>query len=542
MKNFFFGCIVLLLSFTSFAQTESAKNKTPYPTRYISQVDQNLSLKLITLAPVYDNLNGVYSKPIQKLLIDLLKSDKDWGYVEHPQLNQKIYIENYDVSPSSVLSILQQVGAQGMLTAFITKGPSGLNLKLKLFTKDGGLLLLEESFQDFTAFEINRVQHEFTKLYQAIKNKLPYRGYILSRRGTEVTINVGEKNGVVTGQDITLAQIIKIQRHPKTKILVGSEKEIIGKVRLTKVEPYLSFGQIVFEKESGVVEAGSKVLPTNHVNYPLTIIDENGEIVGDKLFDSKNYTSSVKDKNINGTEPGEWVPKDPPQFGKVILQGGVTQYDESSRFTSGSTASARNLFSPTINLLGQMWITKNIFIEGETKHAVFSASNDLSGSSPGTLNYWYSFYHISVGYNFLFNDDFWGPKVSAQLGYALHETHVSDSSPTAFTSTKTDGFNFKVSGSFPFTPDYPFEIGAYFHWMLLPKFSESPVSSGSSNVNINSFSFFGSYISSPSLRYRLDLSFGQIQADFSGSGLRIPATRSTTIGINSQTFGIEYLF
>lgn len=548
MKNFAVNSLILIVSICfgvsiNAQENSSAKNKTPYPTRYVNQVDQNLSIKLVTLAPVYDNLNGVYAKPVQNLLVDLLKSDKDWGYVQHPQFDQKIFLETYDANPNLVLKTLGEVKAQGLLTAFITKGPSGLNLKLKLFTQDKGLLLSEESYQDLTTFETNQVLLEFTKLYQAIKNKLPYRGYVLSRRGTEVTINVGEKNGVHVGQAVLLAQIIKIQRHPKTKVLISSEKEIVGKVVLDKVEPYLSFGHIIYEKESGVVEPGTKLLPTTKVNYPIAVLDDKGTVVGDKLFDSKNYTEEIKDKYTDSdTEPGEWVPKDPPQFGKIIIQGGLTQYEESSRYTSTSSASAQASYAPTINILGQLWMTKNIFIEAETRHVVFAANNGLNNSSPGALNYWYSFYHLSAGYNFLFNNDFWGAKISTQLGIANINTQVTDSNPTAFTSTKTSGLNLKISGSIPLTPNYPYEFGASLNWMAWPTFSESPVSSGDASASINSFGFFASYITSPSLRYRLDLNFGQIKSNFSGSSSRTPATRSTTISTSSETFGIEYLF
>lgn len=550
MRNLFlersYVFVSLLISLTAYTQnsptlTNSAKSKNPFPVKYISQVDQNLNLKVITLAPVYDNVNAAYSKPIQNLLISLLKNDKDWGYSEHPQLSQKIFIENYDANPASVLNTLQQSKAQGMLTAFITKGPQGLTAKLKLFTQDGGLLLLEESFEDLTTFEVVRVQSEFVKLYQGLKNKLPYRGYILSRRGTDVTLNVGQQNGVRNGQEVLLAQILKIQRHPKTKVLISSEKAIIGKVLISKSEPYLSFGRIIYEKEPGVVDAGAKVLPTDNINYPVAILNENGEIVGDQLFDTHHYTQKVIE-GLPQNELGEWVPKDSPQFGKAILQGGLTQYEESSRFLTGNTVQAKNTFSPTINLLGQFWLTKNWFMEGEMKHAVFRSENDLTGSSPGSLSYWYSFYHLSGGYNFLFSDDFWGPKLSVQLGYATYQTHVTDSTPTAFTSTETDGVNLKITGAFHFNPNLPYEIGAYVNWLLKTNFSEKPVSSGSASTRVNSFSFYGSYIVSPSLRYRLDLSFGQIQADFNGVGSRSSAVGSTTIGVNSQTFGIEYFF
>ena len=39
------------------------------------------------------------------------------------------------------------------------------------------------------------------------------------------------------GQELTLAQIIKVNRHPKLKFLVGVEKEIIAKVVVKKAVP-----------------------------------------------------------------------------------------------------------------------------------------------------------------------------------------------------------------------------------------------------------------------------------------------------------------
>ena len=153
----------------------TAKNKSPFPVKYRSLVDQNILIKTVTLAPVYDNVNGIYSKPIQKLLIDLLQSDKAWGYAEIVGAENK-FIENYDLNPNDVLESLTKTNAQGLLTAFITKGPRGLSAKLKLFTHDEGLILLEESVDDFNAFEVSKLRNQFVQMYTNLKNKLPYRG------------------------------------------------------------------------------------------------------------------------------------------------------------------------------------------------------------------------------------------------------------------------------------------------------------------------------------------------------------------------------
>ena len=517
------------------AQTQLTKNKNPFPVKYVSQEDQKLNLRTITLAPVYDNVKKVYSEPIQKLLIELLQNDKVWGYAVNPDIDKKVFVETYETNQNDVLDILNKTKSQGMLTALITKGPNGLSAKLRLYTADQGFLLLEESFEDRKAFEIPKLRDEFVRLYQNLKNKLPYRGFILSRRGPEVTINAGEKNGLSVGQVLTLAQIIKINRHPKLKYLVGTEKEIIGRIQIKKVEPYLSFAQIIFEKETGVVDVGAKLVPTDYVSYPLPIINTAGDVIDDKLV--VPLPNSAKDGNI-----GEWTPKEPPQYGKVTLQAGLGQYAESTRFKSGTTIEASQSISPTFFMGGEFWLTPNWFVDFNVMQSFFKTENGLLGSTPSSLSYTFSRYAGAVGYYFLLQDDFWGPKFSTQFGFASYKSDVTDTNPTAFTSASSGGMLFKITGSIPLQPELPIELGASFNLLINPVYSESPVNSGSASSRINSFGIYLSYLSSPSFRYRLDLNFDQIQTDFSGTGNRTNQAQSSTLRMNTQLLGMEYLF
>ncbi len=526
------GC---LISRFSLADDLSAKNKNPFPVKYISLEDQKLNIRTITLAPVYDNVKKVYSEPIQKLLIELLQNDKVWGYSPNPDINKKIFVERYETNQNEVLQVLNNTTSQGLLTALITKGPNGLSAKLRLYTADQGLLLLEESFQDRQAFEIPKLRDEFVKLYQNLKNKLPYRGFVLSRKGLDVTINAGEKNGLQVGQELTLAQILKINRHPKLKYLVGTEKEIIGRIQIKKVEPYLSFAQVIFEKETGVVDVGAKLIPTDYVSYPLPVINSNGEIIDEKMV------IPIVAGTSEGS-PGEWVPKEPPQFGKVILQAGLGQYDESTSLKSGTTIQASQSASPTFFMGAEFWLTPNWFVDFDVMQSYFTAQNGLVGSNPTSLNYTFSKYSGALGYYFLLKDDFWGPKLSTQIGFSSYRSEVTDTNPTAFTSTSSGGIILRVTGSIPLVPEFPIELGAAFNLALDPVYSESPVNSGTASSRINSFGFYVSYQNSPSLRYRLDLNFDQIQVDFSGTGGRASPARSSTLRLNSELFGIEYLF
>lgn len=529
----FFG----ILSIQSFGYGQqvagSTKNKNPFPVKYTSEADQKISIHTITLAPVYDNVNRIYAEPIQKLLIELLQNDKVWGYSPFPDLNKKIFVETYDSKPDEVMEILTTTQTQGLMTAIITKGPAGMKVRLRLYTADHGLLLAEEVFQDATTFEIPKLREEVVTLYHNLKNKLPYRGFVLSRRGLEVTLNAGEKNGLVVGQEVAVAQILKINRHPKLKYMVSTEKEIIGKLQITKTEPYLSFGQITFEKETGVVEVGAKLLPNDFISYPLPVLNQNGDVVDDKLANSiaANYESRKVQAGAIAS-----ANKAPAALGEVIVQGGFGQFSESSSLVAGQSGTASQSMAPSINLGLELWTTPNWFVNFNLTQSIFKTDNSLPGSTPTSLNYTYAKYSGSLGYYFLLDNDALGPKVGAQVGYTSIKTDVTDTTPRAFTSKTTNGFLVKVTGILPLD-EYPVDVGASFNIFLNPSTSETPAGSGSASSRINSFGFYGSYKVNPSLRYRFDINFDQIQTDFSGG-----TATSSTVKMMTEFFGIEYSF
>lgn len=552
--------ISLILIFSLSAKSQeaaTAKNKSPFPVKYTSLIDQKIILKTLTLAPVYDNVNGVYSNPIQKLLVDLLQSDKVWGYSEFPEFEKKIFIEKFDSEPNDVLEVLGKTKSQGLLTAFITKGPRGLNAKLKLFTQDQGLILIEESFLDINTFEISKLREIFVTMYHNIKNKLPYRGYVLSRRGLDVTLNLGSMNGIQPGQELTLAQILKLNRHPKLKVIIGAEKEIIAKLRVTKVEPYLSFAQIIFEKETGVVDIGAKILPTEYVAYPVPQINAEGLVIGDayaKPPAPEPPTEDVIAPKVSENAADAEEPQKPDErnfFGILTAQGVITQYNESTVLLSGANPNTSNNLAPGVYFGVQLYFfDRLIFIDFNTQMNSFSSDNNFSGSTPSRLNYTFNRYTGSVGYDYLLNDESEPNnesksdpiKLSASLGFTSIKTDVTTSSPTSLTSTETAALDLQLKAEMPLTPDYPLTVGAKFDLFLSPNFSESPVHSGSGKASLTSLGLFGFYPVSEKLRIRADLGVTNISVTFSGAGTRTPSSTSTSIQTLNEQFGIEYLF
>lgn len=516
--------LLFFISFSAIAQTSSLKNKVPYPTKYSSASDQALVIKTVTLAPVFDNVNDIYKKPVAEHLKNLIKADQFWAYADFISPKADLRIDDFEESTQLTMETLEKSQADGLMTCFIIKGPKGLSIQLNLYSKDNGKLLLREDFNDENIFEVAKVNAVIAKMYATIKSKLPFSGYITSRQGNSVTVNIGSKLGVKAGDTLTVAQIIKVNRHPKLNFMTSVEKEIIGRISLSKVDSDSSFGEISMEKENGVVERGSKILPLEFVKYPAT------------------SDSSLADIYPNEKNPGEWLPARPPQFGKMSLLAGFTDFSDNSILADDTSLEAGNSLALTFDLTTELWITPEYFATLQLQQASFKADNDLSGSTPGKLNYSLNKIDLSFGYKYLIDGNFWGPQVYTSLGYYTQEVRVSDSVPTAFTSTELTGMDLTVGGLFPVTLKNDIAIGAQAKFLFFENLSEGPVNSGDASASFNQFDVIGSYQYTTNVNFKGVLSFSNVQTTFNGSGTKTPQTRSLDEKISTYLVGIEYLF
>lgn len=501
---------------------------------FVSAIDQDLNIKSIIVAPTTDNVGGIYARPVEEHLKSLINQDKQWSLAEYP-LSLGIRTETLDEKPADVQKILSATKAEALLTSRLIRGPRGLSITLTLFVGREGLPILQESLTDYKGFETEDVKREAGRLFENIKNKMPFRGVVMSRRGQQVTINIGSAYGLKSGMNVSIVQILKINRHPKLNFMIGTEKEVLGRVQLFKVEPYLSFGSIVMEKDPGVITVGSKVMPEEYVKYPAPVLTPGGKVLQD--------LSNRPDKDVAfGDSPEEWRPEAPPQFGKIELLAGLSAYTQNVNLTSAGSVSGDSNFTPNIAVRGEMWINPEWFFGVNLRQAVYSLDNGLSGSSPGKLNGSMSQYGVNFGYNFLLSNDFFGPKLQISAGYSNTTFAIDDSNPTAFTRMQYGGFLLGFSGQFPVSDIVPVDIGAKFDFYINPSLSENKSSGASSSNKINSFGFFVDYKLRPKFVIRGELLFDYYSSDFSGTGDRTDPATSSSQKLTTLMGGVQWLF
>lgn len=528
--------IIISLLFTSsyaLSQKKSADTKSA-SVKYVSSLDQGLNINQIMIAPLADNVSDIYSVPLQELAEKNLADKHQWEVIKSTDGLKTI--EQLIEKPEKLSKYLAEKKSDALFFSRIKKTTTGVSFILQLYLRYDGNLLLEDSSAEFPIFELDLVKSEYLKSLNNFFSKLPYDGVVLSRRGQQVTINLGSKHGLIPQTEVEVIQILKVNRHPKLSFMVGNEKEILGKIIITKTDDYLSFGQITFEKEPGVIAVNNKIAPISGIHYPKPTFDP-----------EKNTLTNLEKRSDSelafGKDPKEWLPLEPPQYGSFSLLGGFNQYSENSTLVSAGNIEAKQSLAPTLRAEFQLWLSPDWIIQLNTQQSVFNASNQLTGSSPSSLTFMLSSYNVVVGHNFLLTGDFFGPKIQVNGGIWRFSSRPDSSSPTAFTTMNYGGFTLGVLGSFPIDPNVPVELGAEFNLFFFPSVTESPEDSGSpGGYSLNHFAFFFKNHINKRFNFIGNLSFDYYASDFTGTASRVDPANSISHKMTSLLLGAEYLF
>lgn len=507
---------------------------------YVSQIDRELTIRKVAVLPVTDNVEGIYARPIEAQLIASLRESHRWDVVEATLAGAAPTPSELEEDVSAVARIAKSIDADAIFVASASRGPKGLSIKLDLFLLHDGKLLAQEVLRDHPRFEIPEVRDQVKRMYRQVTSKLPYDGLILSRQGNRVTINLGKSDGFTKDQVVTAIQIISINRHPKFNFIVSSEKEIIGKIKILKVEETLSFGVIVSEKERGAIQRLAKIAGLTEVEYaePDSLSPGSGDSVA----------SRPDAKIAFGKEAREWVPVRAPTFGLVEARVGLGMFSNSAAISSGAVEASSNLY-PSLNVAGELWLNPEWTVRAELSQGVVSTSNPRAGSSPEKLNHLVSRYAINGTYNFLLRDDFFGPKMMVSLGLANYRLYVDSSTPVAFTTTNFSGLVLGLGAIFPLFDEKIWYAGGQFNFYLMPTLGESPQTSGASSTpTINEFYLYAQKKIAENIRATAGLTFAAYASTFSGQGSRVDGNgnQETASSLSQKhtiaSVGMMYMF
>ncbi len=540
-----FGLIILLLFGSIHSALAQSNEATVEQTaQYISQVDDDITIKRVAILPLTDNLDGIYARPLEAELISLVKKNHQWDLVE-TNLSEIPSVLDLEENSKNLAKVSSNIQADAIIACRISKGPGGTSIRLDLFLKNDNKLFAQEILKDFPRFEINELKEQLINMYSKLVAKIPYSGQILSRQQNRVTVNIGKADGINKDQIISVIQVIKLNRHPKFNFLISTEKEILGKIKILKVDDNLSFGSIITEKEKGAIKKGAKISGIDFVNYSVPDELSGGGQKGDNLADRDDS------KVAFGKAPSEWIPTQSPMFGEVGIKLGLGTFGENMNLTNSNSAlspggqDGKAPIYPSIGLFGELWLNPKWQLRVEFLQGVLSTGNPRAGSSPGTLNDSLTYYSMTVGYNFLLRNDFFGPKIRLDFGGMSYRMFVDSSQPESFTTVNYSGILIGVTGILPIDERGKLMMGATFNLVLLPNLTEQPeASGGGATNNINNFSVFVEKKLRENIKLIGSLDFLLVSTSFSGPGSRANGEYATSMSqrLTTANVGVAYLF
>lgn len=497
-----------------------------------NQTDASMTIHRVSFLPTVDNVDGIFSRPMDGKLAELLQADHQWVYSPAQFSGDLISPAELIKAPTRVVKLSQSLKVDALLITEVRKNPKDFVLALYLFSALDGKLISHIAATDLAQDSTEKALKQLTLLYQQLKYRIPYDGLILSRTKNRVTINLGALDGLTPGQELACSKILQVQRHPKLGHIIQHEKILIGKIRLIKVDPKLSFGDIVSESEAGAIQKDAKITGARPVQYQAEKWINNDYVPAELLLSENN--------KVNGRVQ-EWAPEMPPSFGLVGASFGLSNYQQTLSL-QGTNLTAKNRIYPTISLYGEMWINPEWFINANITQGTGTLENPVAGGSPSDLSASMGMYSLDVGYNILLRDDFFDAKIFAALGYMSYDMSVDISSGNGFNNTEYSGLRLVLGGKTPLDIANRWYLGATLHWYIHTSHKEDPFNSGDDDSNIVQFRFLLDYRWSERIMLNSSLDFMTLMSDYGGVGNRPADAIKGSQRFQTLNVGASYMF
>jgi hypothetical protein len=429
--------------------------------------DDSLRLKKVFLFPAVDDMNGVLSAKLDEKLVQLFSHDSRFNLVRDPQVVKALSPDDKaygkaTLSPQVHKEAARVTGAD--TTAILRSKNVGKDAEMTLELRDAqGNLLFSETGSVPGLSPMSARLGLIEKLFRSFLAKIPFDGTVTGRTAKTVTLDLGSSL-VRPGEEVEIARIVSIQRHPLLGTIVGVDYVRIGKARITTADSGLSFAEITEEHPGEVISAGAKVLRTRTSSVHRPEMPENQPRYESRRAEPQEGRDPFEDR-LKGSF-------DTPQarFGQV---GANLQYGSLSHSQTASGATADYSGSGIGgDLDGEIWVTKNWIVSGG--YSFHSASLSGDGTTVGDTS-WHK-YEGFAGYRFFPEETAGGLTLTGSLGYQVQDFNLPTPSGTNVGAKRFAGLALRLSGEMLLLRDH--KISGGFGFQPFSSLTESGASLG----------------------------------------------------------------
>ncbi|MGZ3703756.1 MAG: hypothetical protein ACXWSD_18525, partial [Bdellovibrionota bacterium] len=346
--------------------------------------EQSLRLKKVFLFPSIDDLSGALAPKLDEKLVDLFSHNTRFELVRDPQvvkalspdeasyykaaLNQDVHKEAAKVTgaDTTVLLRTRNVGPDTRMTLEFRDARGTL-----LFAEEGSVLGSAKMTERWDLIE---------KLYRGVLSRLPFEGTITGRTAATLTVDLGI-GSMRLGEEIEIARIVSVQRHPLLGTVVGTDYVRTGRAKVTSVDRVLSFATVIEEFAGEKISPGQKVLRAQanvvHRGEP-GVVEEKNEPDVTRHHGRANEDETPLDEKDKLKGDFDNVKARYGALGGDLYYGSISHSQTLNGIPADYSGSGVGG-----DLEGELWITKNWIFSGEYGFhtATLSTADGIQGGS-----------------------------------------------------------------------------------------------------------------------------------------------------------------
>ena len=384
------------------------------------ELDRKYSLETVGALKAWDNVDGIFADYFVRAFEEYFAKQSRYKLVslaraEAVLTKSKMDYQDLIQDPLVLAEVAKAIRVETLIRTKVFKENAKFRIHIDWMHAPKMNILAQGVFYYETPSEIdllkqNALKNELFKALDLIVNKPPFMGQITGRDREWVTINIGKNVDLHPGDQLVFATLDDVKEHPLLHTLEDWSLSETGRAEIEKTEDKIAFAKVIEEN-------GTK--PLSRYQKVIKIIPKAELAFLQRSGSSTDVSPPSPYERDNAEKPKSDPLMERPEMGYV--GGGLWTGGMARQITQANTGYNGDGFLIGGNLEGQLWMTRDVFLDLGFGWAYYNYSQRWIGSGTttpyGTVDGGVTKIGAAAGYQLLFSNQIFGPKAFARLGY-----------------------------------------------------------------------------------------------------------------------------
>ncbi|NBU20172.1 hypothetical protein EBS43_01970 [bacterium] len=264
-----------------------------------AHLDRQYRLESLGLLKSQDNVDHILSEYLENAYQSFFSQQSRFQAISSRAVDQalndsKLPYSKIITDPEVLAQIARVTHADSLLRTQVVKSGRAFHFKVDWLHSPQTEVLGSVDFEldvptPGSSFDQNQYAQVIQKNLALLIAQVPFHGQVTGRDHSSVTLSLGERDQLKSGDILTISTLDEVKRHPLLKNISEWKLSPTGKVRVEKVDREMSFANIIEEEPGKQISKYQKIAIVQH--SPL--LASNTESVPQELSVTPDYDPEI---------------------------------------------------------------------------------------------------------------------------------------------------------------------------------------------------------------------------------------------------------